>query len=859
MSKSNTPLQLAFTVLVCSGCYLSGIAQNLAPNPSFETYTTCPTSYGNGGPLQCTPWSSATDGTSDYFNECASPVFVGIPANFFGNQPANTGSAYAGGYYRYQSFVYREYLLAPLEAPLEAGFTYHVSFWVSLADNTCGTTELGAYFSVDPPPNSGSGPLLVTPQIEANMGFVNDKDNWTLISGCFIPEGGEQYITIGNFSSEADTPIDPDCNLGLTSYYYVDDVSVIKSTPPGVLDLELGDPVEACDSYVIDPGVQDVIYIWEDGSHGETLEVTESGVYALTITTGCDLGSDSIEVTINGLEDLDIGPDELDICIGESYDVSLDPDWGEYTWQDGSDETEYTITTSGFYQVTLDDGCHITSDNIQVNVIELPAPFSLGDDTFLCDGDQLEYNFDPSLGDFMWYDNSTSPSYSITDPGMYALTISNMCGEYTDEIMVEGLAVPDIYLGPDEVFLCEGEFYDIELNPWQNYFLWQDGSDENYFTITQPGHYSVTVTNICGTSSQDIDVFFDVMPAVNLGPDKTVCPAQLPIMLDAGNIPGVSYKWQDGSTSSQYQVAIAGEYMVTISNDCSSMTDTIRVFVEDADPVVVLPPDVMLCPGETLLIDASAFAGNYQWQDLSNGSTFLVSSPGTYSLTVTNACGIGTDEIQVQYASALSSPDLGPDVSLCPGETYIFHPGVTGVNCLWYDGSTADSLVVSQPGTYSLQISDQCTVAYDTVVVTINDNPPSINLPATVDLCIGATTTIESNISGVQYSWSDGSQGSSMVVTNPGIYMLTVTNSCGIDADTIQVIDAGPAPLVVLGPDISLCPGASMVLSPVSTNVNAWLWQDGSTDPSLNISSPGTISVLVENNCGQAFDTLVRN
>jgi hypothetical protein len=50
----------------------------------------------------------------------------------------------------------------------------------------------------------------------------------------------------------------------------------------------------------------------------------------------------------------------------------------------------------------------------------------------------------------------------------------------------------DLDLGPD-VLLCEGDLYEIELDPTLGDFLWQDGSDLNYFQVTAPGFYSVTV------------------------------------------------------------------------------------------------------------------------------------------------------------------------------------------------------------------------------------------------------------------------------------------------------------------------------------------------------------------------------
>ena len=104
----------------------------------------------------------------------------------------------------------------------------------------------------------------------------------------------------------------------------------------------------ACFSYEIDPGLSTSFHhTWEDGSHAPTLNVTESGTYAVTIADDCVFGIDSIEVTILGNSIVELGPAEIDLCEGENYEISLDPNLGDYLWQDGSTNSTYTITEAG--------------------------------------------------------------------------------------------------------------------------------------------------------------------------------------------------------------------------------------------------------------------------------------------------------------------------------------------------------------------------------------------------------------------------------------------------------------------------------------------------------------------------------
>ncbi len=222
--------------------------QNVVPNPSFETYSACPTVFDQIA--RATGWNTPTSGTSDYFNACdagscaSSTNWVSVPGNYFGSEAARTGSGYAGLISFYDPSAvpeYREYIQAQLVSPLIAGTTYDVAFYVSCADGTCGSgggisiNKLGAYISAAPP-TGGFIVLPFTPQI-LSPGLINSTTGWTLISGTFLAAGGEEYITIGNFSNDASTTIGngPLTFTKYVAYYYIDDVCVAPQGGSGCL------------------------------------------------------------------------------------------------------------------------------------------------------------------------------------------------------------------------------------------------------------------------------------------------------------------------------------------------------------------------------------------------------------------------------------------------------------------------------------------------------------------------------------------------------------------------------------------------------------------------------------------------
>lgn len=213
-------------------------------NPSFEDTIPCAT-WPGFPQMPCANWFRPTVGSSDYFSvlyhylACPS---VPAPSNPFGYQNAKTGIAYAGfGIYKAPFILnpnIREYIEGTLIDTLKAGHHYCVSFYTVAGDKCKFLSDaIGAYLSVDSIYDMNVDTALsnYTPQISNPTGnIISDTLNWTLVSGIYIAQGGEKYITIGNFYGNANTHIDSLNNnppLGYhIAYYYIDDVSVTDCT-----------------------------------------------------------------------------------------------------------------------------------------------------------------------------------------------------------------------------------------------------------------------------------------------------------------------------------------------------------------------------------------------------------------------------------------------------------------------------------------------------------------------------------------------------------------------------------------------------------------------------------------------------
>lgn len=231
---------IALSVLLIASLTYAQLGVNLVPNPSFEEHSGCP-GLGQTSRSVSTAdhWQDAFNpplywSYTDYFHPCG-VTGNSAPQSTYGFQHARTDSAYAG-FYAFHTFPnvdeIRGYVQTILDVPLEAGKTYYVEFFVSRADwQPLGIFQIGAYLSVNRPYSAAgnyNNRIQAIPQVKnPDFYYLTDSVGWTRISGYFVADGGEQYLTIGNFSPDSLTPYTG--SYYMRSTYFIDDVMVIES------------------------------------------------------------------------------------------------------------------------------------------------------------------------------------------------------------------------------------------------------------------------------------------------------------------------------------------------------------------------------------------------------------------------------------------------------------------------------------------------------------------------------------------------------------------------------------------------------------------------------------------------------
>ncbi|MFL5754651.1 MAG: T9SS type A sorting domain-containing protein, partial [Bacteroidia bacterium] len=326
-----------------------------------------------------------------------------------------------------------------------------------------------------------------------------------------------------------------------------------------------------------------------------------------------------------------------------------------------------------------------------------------------------------------------------------------------------------------------------------------------------------------------------------------------------GGSPNFTYAWNStpaGYTSASQNPTglapmVSTAYDVTITNifGCSA-TATANVTVNPS-PVVALGNDTTVCGGITL--DAANAGNTYLWSDASTSQTLTATSSGTYYVDVTTPQNCTTRDSIVLTVNVNPTVNLGSDITQCGG-TDTLDAQNAGNTYLWSDASTSQTLIVTNSGTYFVDVTSPmgCTKR-DSIDVVINP-VPVVNLGSDINQC-GGTVNLDAQNPGAAYLWSDASTGQMLSVSDSGLYFVDVTNGFGCTTRDSITIAIRPVPVVNLGSDTAMC-GGNIILD--AQNVGStFLWSDASTSSFLFVFTTGTYYVDVTNPEGcTASDTI---
>jgi gliding motility-associated-like protein len=380
----------------------------------------------------------------------------------------------------------------------------------------------------------------------------------------------------------------------------------------------------------------------------------------------CDTLSDSITVTIMQPKDsMSLGPDRL-LCKISTITLRAGAGFKTYRWQDGSQDSTYTVTMPGTYSVEATDSCGKIFRDTVVIAQAPDVPFDLGPDLTKCDKDTLTITAPAGFTKYNWSDNyniSNRYTQSVqvwpaadTTYTVIAETI-NGCLVY-DSMRVTIKTAPPLDLGSD-TSICRNDSVTIIAPSGFDSYVWNTGETSQQIVIRNKGLYHISAQAPNGCIARDSLEILNVyaLPVVNLGRDTIIC-MNGSYTFNAGNF--ASYLWHDGSTASTFTTPSVGKYWVQVTdgNRCVG-SDTAEILRIAALPQNFLDTAAEFCSSEKITLTPKGTFSKYRWSTGSISRTIDVNIPAQYWLEVTNAAGcVNREYINVKHKNCRNSIDF---------------------------------------------------------------------------------------------------------------------------------------------------------------------------------------------------------
>ena len=318
----------------------------------------------------------------------------------------------------------------------------------------------------------------------------------------------------------------------------------------------------------------------------------------------------------------------------------------------------------------------------------------------------------------------------------------------------------------------------------------------------------VNITNFSHTWPNDVDM-------VLFGPTGAHSVIFTDAIGGSGGVTGRNYTFASGASalpttgfpaSGTYGVVNGGSY--TGTGTPSAVTNTGLGAFNGTNPngtwsLYVFDDaggDVGSIGGWSLEISTGAPVASYSWSPVTYLNDPTLQNPAatgvvttenyTVTVTATNGC-TATGTVSLVPSAPITAASISGTLSYCAGgsTTLTANPADGGApyTYLWSPGGeTTASIVVTAPGNYSCQVSDNCAGSVNTGSVTVTENalPTVAVAPTSATFCTG-NSAIALNASGAStYGWAppaglDAVTGASVNATPAATTTYTVTGTDG--------------------------------------------------------------------------------
>lgn len=635
---------------------------------------------------------------------------------------------------------------------------------------------------------------------------------------------------------------------------------------------------------------------------------TGNTVYTLTSTLdGCSTTTFVNFSTNTSLQNTGVAQPNMINCLNASAVLNATPQGSNFTynWSQGATNGTPTVFTGGNYTVTITDSNNGCTKTATVNVVEdktkpVITPFApikltcangFPNVPVTTTGSNLTYNWSPAVTG-----SASNPIISVA--GTYTLTVTNSvngCTDVKSVVVTEDKDMPNAVVAPAGKIDCITSsitFNTSGTSTGSNFtYSWtgSNGYSSNSLTpppITQGGTYTFVVTNTTNGCTKSVTVVVPenkTLPNVTAGPNQVLnCYNGGSLLLGINGAATYSYQWSNGTTNGTLGVNSPGTYTLTVtdsSNGCTLVSSAVITEDKTAPTVTPIAPVTVTCanPSPSLIVNASGGTNlGYNWSPSGSGANSPVTAGGNYTVTVVNQDNGCKTSVSVTVSEDKVYPDavIAPPAILNCYNNSSVALNTTGTSTgspytyQWSGGSQSGTTLpipnITQPGTYSLTVTNPTNGCTKTTSVNVTQNivPPNAlaGLPKLLNCSNNGQVSIGTTNSGnYAYSWSNGSTSGTQTVTTPGNYTLTATdpiNGCTISSTVTVTEDKSVPSITSIAPITITCANPSLTLNPVVAGNNlTYSWSPNGTGATPSITTPGIYTLTLTDAVSGCTDT----
>lgn len=416
-----------------------------------------------------------------------------------------------------------------------------------------------------------------------------------------------------------------------------------------------------------------------------------------------------------------------------------------YHWDFGDDSIStdtsnlkspsYTYARDGYYTVKLIAATPYCADTSEFDIyVKRNFKINIGKDTTICGPFSMLLNANSPNKTYQWSTGEMAMFINVNKGGTYQVSVTDAPCIARDTITIIN-DLSTFSLGADSI-ICKDSFVSFNYSIPNIYktYSWNDGTNKSSLYIPKLNQYWVEVTNANNCVYRDT-IAFILYPPPRIRLNDTLFCRNTTVLLDGVNYnfntaKETNYVWSNGGTTPRITVGLPGLYIVKVRNKYCTVFDSAQLnyIVTGLD----LGKDTFYCgPVKRLLVPNQNYL-NYLWQDYSEASTYLATSPGLKKVTITSIEGcIESDSIMlVQYPDA--DGGLGNDTTICLSTRLALEAAPNMSSYIWNTGETSRSIYIQNGGLYSVTVTNKnnCIVS-DTIRILENGDamPTEMYMP----------------------------------------------------------------------------------------------------------------------------------